>query len=102
MYSNVLTCSVCCHDAMEKVKEDLWKCEVCGTSFNFSKMRNSLDTLVGQELQENFIEELLEKVKPIRFPKFGERGWKWEGKYGILYTLDTGNGWHLVMKGLKA
>lgn len=101
MCSNMLTCSVCCCNTLRRIKKGLWECEVCGTSFDFNKLRNSLDKLVGQQLQEDFIEELLRKAKPIRVLKLDERAWKWKGKYGILYTLDTGNGWHLVMKALK-
>jgi len=43
----------------------------------------------------------LSDAKPMAFPKLGERAWKWTGKHGILYTLDTGNGWHILMKGQK-
>jgi hypothetical protein len=57
--------------------------------------------LVGRQFQEDFIDELLGCAKPEPFPKLGERAWKWTGKHGILYTLDAGNCWHLVMKGQK-
>ncbi len=65
-------------------------------------MRNALDMLVGRQFQEDFIDELLTDAKPEPFPELGERAWRWAGKHGILYTLDTGNGWHVVMKGQKA
>jgi hypothetical protein len=58
--------------------------------------------LVGRQFQEDFIDELLNGAKPVAFPKLGERAWKWAGKQGILYTLDAGNGWHVVMKSQKA
>jgi hypothetical protein len=58
--------------------------------------------LVGRQFQEDFIVALLNDAKTEVFPKFGERAWKWAGKHGVLYTLDTGNGWHVVMKGQKA
>ena len=54
--------------------------------------------LVGRQFQEDFIDELLSDAKPEAFPELGERAWKWTGKHGILYTLDAGNGWHIVMK----
>ena len=57
--------------------------------------------LVGRQFQEDFIDELLSDAKPEAFPEFGERAWKWTGKYSILYTLDAGNGWHVVMKSVK-
>lgn len=55
--------------------------------------------LVGRQFSEDFIDELLGKARPERAVELGERAWKWTGKYGILYTLDTGNGWHVLMKG---
>jgi len=64
-------------------------------------LKNVLDLLVGRQFQEDFIDELLSDAKATAFSKLGERAWKWVGKYGILYTLDTGNGWHLVVKGQK-
>jgi hypothetical protein len=57
--------------------------------------------LIGRQFQEDFINELLGCVKPEPFSKLGERAWRWTGKHGILYTLDAGNGWHIVMKGQK-
>lgn len=57
--------------------------------------------LVGRQFQEDFIGELLSDAKSETFPKLGERAWKWTGKHGILYTLDAGNGWHVVIKGVK-
>jgi hypothetical protein len=56
---------------------------------------------VGRQFQEDFIEELLGCVEPEPFSKLSERVWRWVGKHGILYTLDAGNGWHIVMKGQK-
>jgi hypothetical protein len=97
----MITCPECCGVALRKVKENRWGCEFCGTSFNFGKMRNALEMLVGRQFQEDFIDELLGYAKPEAFPELGERAWKWTGKHGILYTLDTGNGWHVVMKGQK-
>jgi hypothetical protein len=96
-----LTCPECCYDALQKVRKNQWECEVCGTSFNFAKMRSSLDAFVGRQFQEDFIDKLLNDAKLVAFSKLGERAWKWTGKYGILYTLDTGNGWHIVIKGQK-
>ncbi|MDI6642650.1 MAG: hypothetical protein QMD95_01125 [Candidatus Hodarchaeaceae archaeon] len=86
---------------MRKVKENRWECEFCGTSFDFKRLRDALDMLVGRQFQEDFIDELLSDAKPEAFPKLGERTWKWTGKHGILYTLDAGNGWHDVMKGQR-
>jgi len=94
-----LTCPECCYLSLRKIKENLWECESCGTSFNFRRLRNALDMLVGRQFQEDFIDELLSDAAPERFPKLGERAWKWTGKHGILYTFDSGNGWHVVMKG---
>ena len=65
-------------------------------------MRNCLNALAGRQFQDDFICELLGNAKLNTFPKLGERAWKWAGKHGILYTLDTGNGWHVVMKGQTA
>ena len=65
-------------------------------------MRNCLNALAGRQFQEDFICELLDNAKLNTFPKLGERAWKWIGKHGILYTLDAGNGWHVVMKGQTA
>ncbi|WP_342832605.1 hypothetical protein [Candidatus Hadarchaeum sp.] len=61
-------------------------------------MRNCLNALVGQIFQEDFIEELLDTCKIKPFQKLGVRAWKWNGKYGTLQTIDTGNGWHLFIK----
>ena len=97
-----LTCPECCYVALRNVGKYKWECEECGTTFNLAKMRNLLDALVGRQFQEDFIDELLNDVKPVAFPELGERAWKWTGKHGILYTLDAGNGWHVVMKGQKA
>jgi len=97
----MLTCPECCCVALREVKENRWKCEYCGTSFDFGRLRNVLDMLVGRQFQEDFIDELLSDAKPMAFPKLGERAWKWTGKHGVLYTLDTGNGWHILMKGQK-
>lgn len=97
-----LTCPGCCYFALQKVGKNRWECEVCGTLFNFTKMRNSLEALVGSQFQEDFIEELLGDAKPEAFPDLGERAWKWTGKKGTLYTLDSGNGWHVVLKGESA
>ncbi|MFH1821109.1 MAG: hypothetical protein ABH852_01530 [Methanobacteriota archaeon] len=57
---------------------------------------------MGRLFQGEFIEELLLEAKPKTFPQLGERAWKWTGKHGTLYTLDTGNGWHVVMNGKSA
>ena len=97
----MLTSPECCCVALRKIKERIWKCESCGTSFDFGRLKNVLDLLVGRQFQEYFIDELLSDAKATAFSKLGERAWKWVGKYGILYTLDTGNGWHLVVKGQK-
>jgi len=78
-----------------------WGCEECGTSFNLAKMRDRLNALVGRQLQEDFICELLGDPEPNAFPELGERAWKWTGKHGTLHTLDAGNGWHVVIKGQK-
>ena len=94
-----LTCPECCHVALQKVKRNSWECEVCGTLFDFEKLRSVLDALVGRQFQEDFIEELLDDAGAEHFPQLGERAWKWEGRHGTLYTLDVGNGWHMVMKG---
>lgn len=64
-------------------------------------MRDVLDLLVGRQFQEDFIDELWGDAKPEAFPELGERACKWTGKHGILFTLDTGNGWHVVIKGVK-
>jgi hypothetical protein len=97
-----LTCPECCYVALRNVGKYKWECKECGTTFNLAKMRNMLDALVGRQFQEDFIDELLNDAKPVAFPKLGERTWRWTGKHGILYTLDTGNGWHVVMKGQKS
>ena len=95
----MITCPECCYDALRKVKAHRWECEECGTSFNFAKMRNSLNAFVGRQFQEDFIDELLGDAVAKLFLELDERAWKWIGKHGILYTLDTGNGWHLVIEG---
>jgi hypothetical protein len=97
----MLTCPECSFDSLKKIRKYKWECESCGTSFNFSKLRNVLDTLVGCQFSEDFIEELLGDGKPKVSPQFGERAWKWTGKHGIIYTFDIGNSWHLVIKGQK-
>lgn len=94
----MLTCPECCYVTLQKVKGNL-KCEFCGTTFNLDKLRNVLNSLVGRQFQEDFIDELLGGAKPEPLPKLGERAWKWTGKHDILYTFDMGNGWHLVIKG---
>jgi hypothetical protein len=95
----MLTCPECCFDALQKIRKDQWKCKECGTSFNFAEMRRCIGALVSCQFQEDFIGELLGDAKLKAFPKLGERAWRWDGKYGILYTLDAGNGWHVIMKG---
>jgi ribosomal protein L37AE/L43A len=97
----MLTCPECCHVTLQKVKENQWQCEVCGTSFNFNMLRNALDALVGRQYSEDFIDELLGKTQLEGAPKLGERAWRWAGKHGILYTFDIGNSWHLVIRGQK-
>lgn len=94
----VLTCPTCCFDSMREVTDGEWQCEVCGTSYSFPRLRKALNTLVGQQFSEDFICELLLEAKPERYPKLGERCWKWSGLYGTLLTIDMGNCWHLVIK----
>lgn len=94
----MITCPECCGVALRKMKGDLWKCEFCGTSFDFGKMRNALNMLVGRQFQEDFITELLDDARPRPLPALGERAWRWTGKHGTLNTLDAGNGWHTVME----
>ncbi|MEM4972934.1 MAG: hypothetical protein QXR87_04380 [Candidatus Hadarchaeales archaeon] len=93
-----LTCPVCCGDALRKVERNIWKCLDCQSSFDFDRLRERLADLVGQEFTEDFIDELLGKTKFERCPRLGERGWKWRGKFGVLYTLDVGNGWHFIVR----
>jgi len=57
--------------------------------------------LVGRQFSEDFIDELLGGAQLKRAPKLGERAWRWVGKHGILYTIDVGNSWHVVVKGQK-
>lgn len=93
-----LTCPQCCYNSLEKIGRNRWRCGNCGTSFDFNKLRKSLCDLVAHEFTEDFIHELLGNPDLKRHPKLGERGWKWTGRYGILYTLHTGNTWHLIVR----
>jgi len=97
-----LTCPECCFDTLRKTRGNRWNCKVCGTSFDFDKLRNALDKLVGREFTEDFIDELLGNAQPERTSELGERAWRWVGKHGILDTLDMGNTRHVVMKGMKS
>ena len=96
-----LSCPTCCFNSLQKVRGDEWKCEFCGTSYNFSELRNALDALVGQQFPEDFIDELLGNARLERNPELGERGWRWIGRHGVLLTLDIGNGWYVIVKGSK-
>jgi rubredoxin len=95
-----LTCPECCYSSLQKVKANLWKCEVCGTVFDFSKLRKVFGKCLGREFTQDFIEELLVCTRVERAPKLGERGWRWVGKHGTLYTLDAGNGWHVIVSSI--
>jgi len=60
----MLTCPECCGVTLQMVKQNRWECEYCGTSFDFGRLRNALDMLVGRQFQEDFIDELLSDAKP--------------------------------------
>ena len=87
--------------ALRKVGKHEWRCEECGTSFDLAKLRSSLDLLVCRPLPDEFIEELLGHATLERAEELGERGYKWVGKHGTLYVVDSGNGWWTVL-GAKA
>ena len=93
-----LTCPQCCCTAIRRTKSNTWKCEACGTSFDFCKLRKNLHLLVGRELQEDFIQQLLLSTTVDHYPQLGERGYQWRGKHGIINTLHAGNGWHIVVE----
>lgn len=93
-----LTCPDCCYDALKRVKKHRWKCEECGTSFDLAKLRNSLDLLVCRSLPGEFISELLKDATLERAEEFGECSYKWAGRYGVLYVIDSGNDWWTVLR----
>ncbi|MCD6248022.1 MAG: hypothetical protein J7J17_00995 [Hadesarchaea archaeon] len=97
MSKKYLTCPECCCVDLQKVRKNKWKCETCGTTFDFERLRRVPDLLVGRQFQEDFIDEFLGGAKLEHCPELGERAWEWQGKHGTLYTLDVGNGWHMVM-----
>jgi len=96
-----LTCPECSYVALRRVKGSRWECGTCGTSFDFRKLRNALDSLVGRQFWGDFIDELLGDPETKDASEIGERGLKFIGKYGTLYALDIGNDWFLVLKGKK-
>jgi len=96
-----LTCPECCYVALRRVGRHKWECEECGTSFNLAKMRNSLDALAGRLLPGEFISKLLGDANIQGADEFGERDYKWVGRYGFLYATDCGNDWFAVLKGKK-
>lgn len=94
-----LTCPECCNDELHKLNADVWVCERCGTKFDFAKLRKILGELTGREFTDDFIRELLGDARGEVARGLGERGWKWSGTHGVLYTLDVGNGWYYIVRG---
>ena len=94
-----LTCPECCYVAIQKIGRYRWECKVCGTSFDFVRLRNTLKALSGSQLPADFIDELLGGAKLERAPEFSERGFKFVGKHGTIHGIDMGNNWFIVLKG---
>jgi hypothetical protein len=93
-----LTCPECCYVALQRIGRYQWECKVCGTSFDFVRLRGALKALSGSQFPADFIAELLGDAKLDGAPEFGERGFKFVGKHGTINAIDMRNNWFIVLK----